>query len=122
MDRRLYPHNWRKISESIRHRRAKGRCEWCNALNGFPHPNTGSMGVLTVAHLGAPWPDGRAGDKADKHDCRAENLAALCQSCHLAFDRSDNQNTARTKREQRQLIAEPMLPGFAAVAIWTKHE
>jgi len=42
--------------------------------------------VLTVAHLGAPRDDGAPGDKRDKMDCRDENLAALCQRCHLLYD------------------------------------
>lgn len=116
MDLRFYPRNWRKISARIRFGRARGRCEWCGAWHGAPHPITGSQVVLTVAHLGTPWPDGRAGDKADKHDCRAENLAALCNACHLAFDRVDNIAAAKANRERRRLLAEPMLPGLVWLA------
>lgn len=54
--------------------------------------------VLTVAHLGAPRADGSRGDKHDKHDCRPENLAALCQSCHLGFDRDDHIQRQRRNR------------------------
>jgi len=42
--------------------------------------------VLSVAHLGVDYPDGRPGNKHDKMDCRDENLAALCQRCHLLYD------------------------------------
>ena len=42
--------------------------------------------VLSVAHLGTPHEDGRPGDKRDKMDCRDENLASLCQKCHLLYD------------------------------------
>jgi len=56
---------------------------------------------LTVAHLGAPRPDGTPGDKHDKTDVRDENLAALCQRCHLNFDRDEHkQNAARTRRKK----------------------
>jgi len=58
--------------------------------------------VLTVAHLGVPYPDGRPGNKHDKSDCRAENLAALCQRCHLNFDRSDHLARARATREGKR--------------------
>lgn len=58
--------------------------------------------VLTVAHLGIPYPDGRPGNKHDKSDCRAENLAALCQRCHLNFDRSDHLARARATRERKR--------------------
>lgn len=59
----LYPADWPEISLHIRTVRAEGRCECvgecgrhpgpdrCTALNGKPHPVTGSRVVLTVAHL-----------------------------------------------------------------------
>ena len=76
IDYRDYPKDWHAISRRIRFVRAKNRCEWCPAKNGEPHPRTGSKVVLTVAHL-----------NHIKHDCRDENLAALCQACHLGHDR-----------------------------------
>ncbi len=116
MNRKLYPRNWPKISASIRFGRAQGRCEWCEVKDGDPHPVTGSVVVLTVAHLGVAWPDGRPGDKTDKHDVRPENLVALCQRCHLNFDRADHIEAARAGREQRRLLREPMLPGLIALS------
>ena len=112
MNRKLYPRNWRKVSARIRFGRARGRCEWCGVLNGAAHPITGSKVVLTVAHLGASYPDGRSGDKTDKRDVRAENLAALCNACHLAYDRADNIAAARAGRDQRRLLREPTLAGL----------
>lgn len=41
---------------------------------------------LTVHHVGIDKPDGTPGDREDKMDCRDENLAALCQRCHLLAD------------------------------------
>ena len=93
--RSVYPADWIAISKRIRLERAKGRCEWCGAVNYQAHPVTGSRVVLTVAHLGAPLADGSPGDKHDKADVREENLAALCQRCHLNFDREDH--LARTR-------------------------
>ena len=57
-----------------------GRCEWCGAVNYQPHPDTGSKVVLTIAHV---W---------DKRPEQASllNLAALCQRCHLNWDRREH--------------------------------
>jgi hypothetical protein len=104
------------MSERIRFGRARGRCEWCGAAHGLPNPKTGSRVVLTVAHLGTPYPDGTPASKGDKRDVRPENLAALCQSCHLAYDRRDNIATAKTNRKRRRLLSEPMLPGLVSLA------
>lgn len=112
MNHKLYPRNWRKVSARIRFGRAGNRCEWCGALNGVAHPVTGSKVVLTVAHLGTPYPDGSPGDKTDKRDVRAENLAALCQRCHLNYDRREHIASARAGREQRRLLREPTLAGM----------
>jgi hypothetical protein len=46
--------------------------------------------VCTTAHLGTDYPDGRPGNKHDKADCRDENLAFLCQRCHLNYDRAEH--------------------------------
>lgn len=57
--------------------------------------------VLTTAHLGVDKPDGTPGDKHDKADCRLENLAHLCQRCHLNYDRDEHkQNAAKTRRRK----------------------
>lgn len=96
-----YPDNWKELSLAIREGRAKWICEWCGALNGDRLGMTSRV-VLTVAHLGVPYPDGRPGDKHDKSDCRPENLAALCQRCHLNFDRADHLVRAAATRERRR--------------------
>lgn len=74
-NRRRYPKDWPTISRRVRFDRAGGRCEWCGAVNGVPHPVTGSQVVLTVAHL-----------NHRPEDCREENLRALCQRCHNRYD------------------------------------
>ena len=70
-----YPDDWPEISRRIRFERASGRCEWCGAEHGRPHPITRSIVVLTTAHLDHT-PENNAGD----------NLAALCQRCHNRYD------------------------------------
>lgn len=96
-----YPPNWKEIRAKILDR-AKHACEWCGAKNYEPHPVTGSKVVLTTAHLGTAFPDGTPGDKHDKMDVREENLAALCQRCHLRYDIAEHlQNRRRSEMETR---------------------
>jgi 5-methylcytosine-specific restriction endonuclease McrA len=103
MQRERYPENWEEISKRIRFERAQGKCEWCGAENGKPHPVTGSIVVLTVAHLGTQHADGTPGDKHDKLDVRDENLAGLCQRCHLNYDRDEHKaNAAKTRERKRR--------------------
>lgn len=73
-NRARYPANWKAISRSIRER-AGQRCEACGARNGKPHPVTGPVVVLTVAHL----------DHAPEN-CDPDNLRAWCQLCHNRYD------------------------------------
>lgn len=58
--------------------------------------------VLTIAHLDTPFPDGTPGNRHDKHDVRPEALAALCQRCHLNYDRADHIATARQTRAAKR--------------------
>ena len=110
-----YPADWREISLRIREREG-WRCKWCAAKNGdrikrrdgsparrnplAPEP----LVVLTVAHLGAPHADGRPGNKHDKMDVRDENLAALCQACHLGYDHADHMRHRKYGRGVNQLL------------------
>ena len=95
-ERARYPDDWAAISHRIRHERAGGQCEClgqcgsrhhptrarCTALNGQPHPSSGSRVVLTVAHL----------DHQPEHNDDA-NLLAMCQACHLAYDAEHHAQT-----------------------------
>lgn len=101
MDLSRYPSNWRQISLRIRERDG-WRCKFCGAENGKPHPITGSKVVLTVAHLGVAKPNGEPGDPHDKMDVRDENLAALCQPCHLRYDMPEHIANRRRNRLKRQ--------------------
>lgn len=92
-----YPPDWKQIRERIL-LRAENKCEFCGAPNGTyytkingkyfllsdPLPTffTGNQDtkkiVLTIAHL----------DHDHKnHLVKDERLAALCQACHLSYDR-----------------------------------
>jgi len=87
MDKSKYPPNWDSISYNIRFGRAEGRCECvgecglhkerCTAVNRLRHPVTGSRVVLTVAHL----------DQDPSHG-NPDRLKAMCQRCHLVYDRN----------------------------------
>lgn len=100
-----YHPDWKAISKRIRFERAGGKCEWCGVEHGaigardlagnwfnqedwlgwnseYGYSVFGTYApriikiVLTVAHL-----------DHDKNNNDDDNLAALCQRCHLNYDR-----------------------------------
>lgn len=102
-NRDRYPANWREISERIRFGRAGGRCE-CEGECGRGHLGRCSRRqgdrlrmeidsptvVLTTAHL-----------DHTPENCDPANLKAMCQGCHLHYDRAHHAETAaRTRRER----------------------
>lgn len=95
MDAAKYPANWKVISAEIR-TRSGGRCECagecgkghqarCEARQGDPSMRSGWPVVLTSAHLwrGPCAKHHAAGIKCDD----PSHLKAMCQACHLAYDR-----------------------------------
>ena len=46
--------------------------------------------ILTVAHL-----------NHQPEDCRPENLKAMCQRCHLRYDREHHKESAAKTRESK---------------------
>ena len=118
-NRDRYPRDWPAISRRIRER-AGQRCEclgecrgerhvmWnrligldpdvttgrCPNVNGKPSEFTGSLVVLTVAHL-----------NHTPEDCRDDNLKAMCQACHLNYDRDHHAETAARTRAEAQASA-----------------
>lgn len=85
-----YPKDWKVRSRFVRTVRAKNHCEWCGAKNGKPHPVTGSLVVLTTAHVFDDRPEAAS----------LLNLAALCQKCHNGHDAK-----ARQQRRRERLLA-----------------
>lgn len=106
----LYPPDWKERSRAARER-AGNRCQECGVPNGawrnnFTHEFTMDSGqaetwrfadgdpvtyiVLTVAHL-----------DHDPRNCSVDNLRALCQRCHLAYDQEHHIETARRTRRAK---------------------
>lgn len=92
LKRAEYPPNWRAISqEAIT--RAGRRCENCDAIDRWFHPITGSIVFLQASHV-----------DHNRQNCAPENLRALCQRCHLAYDaRLHAQESYITRRAGRAL-------------------
>jgi hypothetical protein len=88
----LYGPSWNAISLA-RRERAGWRCEWCQAEYRQPNPVTGSMVVLTVAHIDH--------DETNNSD---GNLAALCQLCHNRHDIAHWVETRRRRKAQGDLF------------------
>ena len=94
-NRARYPANWKQIVAQVRER-SGNRCEGtpafpeCRAVNGEPHPETGSKVVLTTAHL----------DHVPEN-CDLSNLRHLCQRCHLTYDAQHHAQTAYATRRAR---------------------
>lgn len=95
-----YPGDWKTISHRIRFDRAQGRCECagecgtpgcgperCTAIHGAPNAWSGKNVVLTTAHL-----------NHTPEDVRDANLKAMCQRCHLAYDRDHHAQTRAASR------------------------
>lgn len=93
-NRKRYPVDWKLRSRFVRHVRARNRCEWCGAVNGQPHPATGSRVVLTAAHVFDHRPEAAS----------LLNLAALCQRCH-------NRHDAPMRQTNRRLAGRPAAEG-----------
>ena len=108
MNRSKYPNNWEEISHRIRFERAKGRCEGspahpnCRAEHGKPHPVTGSIVVLTTAHL-----------DHDPTNNNPANLRAWCQRCHLTYDAEHHKKHAAQTRRKKVEAAGQLCMSFA---------
>lgn len=101
-----YPKDWPQISDRIKTTRAGGRCECagecgrgthagrCPNLHGRPAYGTGSRVVLTTAHL-----------NHTPEDCRDENLKAMCQGCHLHYDRQHHAETRAATKAATAVLA-----------------
>lgn len=105
-----YPADWAQISLRIRFERAGGRCECegecqrgthldrCTNVAGGLAYGTNKRVILTVAHL-----------DHTPENCDDTNLKAMCQGCHLHYDREHHARTrAATRRAALEKQMEPM--------------
>jgi 5-methylcytosine-specific restriction endonuclease McrA len=116
IDKSRYSKNWGKIRKAIL-ARAGNCCEECGIANGAPIPRAtstqGSMFppsppatdlfgdpiqrvsrvVLTIAHL-----------DHTPENCEPENLKALCQRHHLAYDLDYHVEEGRKTREAKKPV------------------
>lgn len=101
-EKKRYPKDWRQIAERIK-RRAQDRCECLGECGGHAagvercperqyHQATTFNGtvVLTVAHL-----------DHTPENCANHNLKAMCQRCHLRYDRDHHAKNAAATREAK---------------------
>ncbi len=98
-----YPDDWSEISDRIRFARAGGRCECigecglhrgrrCTELHGKPAIYARGKVVLTTAHLD------HVPENVDD-----DNLRAMCQRCHLRYDRHHHKVSRLEEQGQRRL-------------------
>lgn len=102
-NRGRYPADWKQISDRIRFERAEGQCECegecgmpahlaeggrCPNLHDHPSAYSGAPVVLTTAHL-----------DHQPENCDPQNLRAMCQGCHLWYDRKHHAETRAATRE-----------------------
>ena len=108
-NRHRYGTDWPEFSRTIRFDRAGGRCECegecgrgthdgrCTNEHEKPAYGTGSKVVLTVAHL------------CHTPECR-EHVRAMCQGCHLHYDRDHHAQTrAATSAAARQAAGQTVI-------------
>jgi hypothetical protein len=101
-NRGRYPADWPTLSQAIKDRAGwrcectgecgrpydhLGRDERCINRHGRPAYGTGSNVVLTTAHL-----------DHTPENCDPGNLKAMCQGCHLHYDREHHAKTRAATR------------------------
>ena len=113
-NKKLYPKNWKEIRERILER-ANNRCEFCGLENNaegfrmndgrfirtagdevmqrFAHAFNHKIFkvVLTIAHL-----------DHNPENNSPENLRALCQKCHLNYDKEHHAETRRKTLQKKK--------------------
>jgi len=106
-NRARYPGNWRAISDRIRFQRAAGRCE-CEGECGLHRTTPGPRRCVEVHGQSATFAKGKVVLTVAHLDHTPENVAdtnlkAMCQRCHLLYDKDHHQANAARTRARRAL-------------------
>lgn len=99
-----YPQNWREIAARIKERseyqcECEGECGRgthvgrCPNVHGGRAYGTGSQVILTTAHL-----------DHTPENCADSNLKAMCQGCHLHYDREHHAQTSYQTRRSGKAV------------------
>ena len=128
--RHFYGREWKRVIRPRILARDRNRCKRCKAPNGIVVWRA-KEGRWRFTECGASWHRANGNkttfEPMDSHqvrivltiahlnhnpsDNRDENLAALCQWCHLAHDKDHHAETRATRKDQaRPLLSEQALP------------
>lgn len=127
-DKSLYPSEWDTEIRPRILKRAENKCEWCGVPNHcriWRHPHDDCSRIFTAdPEQGRVW----YGDKVNEfavivvltiahvHDsnpmaCQDDNLAALCNACHLRHDaKMHAMNAVRTRNKALENAGQMRLP------------
>lgn len=104
IDYKQYPSNWKTEIRPAILERDNHCCKFCHLPNYcfinkktreicLPDEDNVTRIILTIAHL-----------DQDKTNNDYENLAALCQKCHLGIDLKHHMENARATREKNKQL------------------
>lgn len=97
VDRRIYGPEWPNVRAAVLER-AGHRCEVCGAPAGLPHPATGKIVRLQIAHL-----------NHNRADHRMSNVKAMCPRDHALHDAAMHGRVRRWRKERGQGVLFEML-------------
>ena len=106
-NKKRYPDNWPQIRAEVA-LRSGNKCEgsprypYCREAQGTPHRATGSIVVLTVAHLDH-MPENNDGYQlfGEILILARSNLRHWCQRCHCTYDAKHRAETRRLEKEKK---------------------
>jgi len=127
---KFYGREWSEVIRPAILKRANNRCEQCRVWNGV-EVFRGGGGFWRMTGPGAPWHRNNGNvttfEPMDEHkvrivltiahlnhvsgDDRPENLKALCQWCHLDFDKTHHAETRSIRKDSsRPLLSSLVAP------------
>ena len=107
-NKKLYPVCWPEIRRAVLDR-SNGYCEGspafphCRAENKVRHPKTGSIVILTVAHLDHDPTNNDNFEETKKLFIKSDsNLRHWCQRCHNTYDAPIRQSGIKERKNKNQ--------------------